>query len=1156
MSDQGAMTDISPDVRDPNPIIDTGCPRSVGGIDSAIALSNAMGIEFALSPLDCPPFIHGYGMKCSEPKVTIGVWMIPMTDLNGISFKLPFYIVNGDGVLLLGNDVCSKSNTLNDQNLLIVPPGVGSLSDSRLALPIYNNEQRTHLLIVPAQTSCFATFFASARSLYSSRQRLDSAKFSDGKFCKWFAFKLHAFTHYTLEDMLTICKQANVLTPPLVQALQLSIKKCTSCGTTGRPHNMKKVSFDRLLREFNEHVQVDFFYIVEISKNPILHARDKASGFSATIIVPSRDMIVATKAYRKIWVNIYGPPATVSADPEFNNRTFRDDLSVDKTTFEPRAARRHNKTGSVESRHGPLRIMAQRLKKDAEYLHSSHGISPPAEEILARSTFLCNALRGNSKLSSFELAKGYQPSILGLPQTSVSKEILDAYREQQSKRSISRLLQSKNPSLIKEEALPRQTAVYYFVKDPSGHRGKWKSGYVFKASEHTVAITPNPKGTGAKSMVAYEDIRLMPTSPLLFEITKLELELNRPTSHGEGSPIAPIIDNSLSDEQSPEGVLWCNHPLSRSFFTNRPTKRNFDERVFDIGTETDPDDYQKDVGDHTLRLPTRLPLTLESSEQHILSQIKEVYGYDPVTKSKLKFVPSWVLDAAEAKEKENYMESIRVVDRKNIPRNANVISSHFFFKLKKIDGEGDKLELKCRCVPHGNRDKIKQELRSDSSTAQFPVIRTLLSLAAYHKFTIAKLDIKGAYLQAGTLSRDIYVRPPTSWMSNRHQLWKMLRPAYGLVESGRTWQLACESWMNESYGLVEVPGLPQLFVLSDSKGFPLLIIAKVVDDFLLAGYPKEIKAFHGAISVRFDVGTFIPNAPFEFNALHIEQDNSMGITISMQEYVDSIDPIDIPRARKKEHTASATAQELTNYLSLAGTLNFLGHGVLPAAAFAASHIQQRVGNLTVADLKDANSILREISALNPSISYKTPPPGYSPKFLAFADGAQGKGSYGQSGYVGGLYFQPSSANQNILYHITDWYSGKQSRISFSSIGCEILAAATACDRASNMVDSIQILHNSPARLPLVFTVDSLGLYGTITTLHEGKDYRLRATVSRLRDSFEAGEVNVLQWIRGTKNISDGLTKRNPEMFRLLNSICISGCIDKDIFELSKRVLSK
>jgi len=861
---------MSPLLRDPNPIIDTGCPKSVGGIESAIALSNAMGIEFSISPLDCAPFLHGYGMECSESKVTIGIWYLPITDLNGTRIKLPFYLVQGDGVLLLGHSITSRSNIMNEEKLLVIPARTAKLSEHRIVLPIYSSGERNYLFVVPSQTSAFSSYFTSARSLFSTKLQFDKAKFSDGKFCKWFASKLHAFTHYPLTDMISICADGKVLTPNLRQALKVAADKCISCKTTGRPKNQRKVSFDKLIKGVNEHVQVDYFFITEISERPILHARDKASGFSATRFVTSRDMEIAVTHFRRMWIDVHGPPRTVSGDPEFNNSRFKRALTEEGIKFEARPARRHNKIGVVEARHNSLRLICLRLFKDAEHYRAARGITIPPADLLSKATFLANALRGNSKLSSFELARGYQPAFIGLPQTGVSKELFDAYREQTSIRTICKLLESRSPKLIKPSLLPRKTQVFYFVKEPAKNRGKWKHGYVFRAEDHLVQVTSNARGAGAKSLIAYEDIRLVPSSPLLLELAKLDLEFkgHLPVSIRPEGAIGPNPEE-LTTHPS-EAALWSCHPFSRTYLAATPDETEFNESNFDIGAETPIEETQKDIGDSQLPLPTHLPVELQSCEQTILQRIKSIYGYDAVTKSKLQFVPSWVLEKAEEKEKSNYKESIEVVDRRDVPRSANIISSHFFFKLKEGDEPGQ-LALKCRCVPHGNRDKVKEELRSDSSTAQFPVIRSLLSLAAYHKYAVAKVDISGAFLQGGTLERDIYVRPPTSWMTSRSELWKLVRPAYGLVESGRTWQLACEKWMRESYKLTEVPGFAQMFVLHKKNKAPAIFIAKVVDDFLLAGTPQEIDKFHTAISKRFKVGTFCPKAPFTFNALLIEQ---------------------------------------------------------------------------------------------------------------------------------------------------------------------------------------------------------------------------------------------------------------------------------------------
>ena len=132
------------------------------------------------------------------------------------------------------------------------------------------------------------------------------------------------------------------------------------------------------------------------------------------------------------------------------------------------------------------------------------------------------------------------------------------------------------------------------------------------------------------------------------------------------------------------------------------------------------------------------------------------------------------------------------------------------------------------------------------------------------------------------------------------------------------------------------------------------------------------------------------------------------------------------------------------------------------------------------------------------------------------------------------------------YHLSDRHSSKQSRISFSSAVAEILAAATSADRSIMMSMAFGFLFGGKP-FPLALTVDSHGLYSTMTALHEGNDYRLRPTVSRLRDYFEINEITTVQWIPGGKNLANALTKRNFQLFRLLNYVCVSGKLPDHLF---------
>jgi len=298
MTGVGAISDFNPLVRDPNPILDIGCPRSVGGVIAAAALCTAMGIDLEPLPLDCSPFHHGYGPSCSDKKLVFAIWKLPLQDLHGYKASFPFYFTEGSGPLLLGNEILSHSNLLGSENLLAIPHIVWNTSKNEIILPTYTAEcdssLRTHLHIVPASISALGTFFTSVRSfrspLFSVGNKNDNSMFNDStfndsKYARMFAVRLHTFTHLTPNDMKKIFKRAKILTPLLSKAVESAFSKCTACKATGRPVHSSKVSFSRILAEFNDHLQVDFLFVRELGNTPILHMIDRATAFSATALM-------------------------------------------------------------------------------------------------------------------------------------------------------------------------------------------------------------------------------------------------------------------------------------------------------------------------------------------------------------------------------------------------------------------------------------------------------------------------------------------------------------------------------------------------------------------------------------------------------------------------------------------------------------------------------------------------------------------------------------------------------------------------------------------------------------------------------------------------------------------------------------------------------
>ena len=194
---------------------------------------------------------------------------------------------------------------------------------------------------------------------------------------------------------------------------------------------------------------------------------------------------------------------------------------------------------------------------------------------------------------------------------------------------------------------------------------------------------------------------------------------------------------------------------------------------------------------------------------------------------------------------------------------------------------------------------------------------------------------------------------------------------------------------------------------------------------------QEVDRFLQAIQNRFKVGR-INHKKFVFNRLLITQTQDYSISVHMQEFMETISPIPLSKTRCKEHEGKCTTQELMGFLSLAGKLNYIGHGVLPPSSLFSSKLQECIGDLRVFHLKEANVALVQVKRLCPTLEFKSIENSFealkSAHLLSFSDTSTGASSYGQTGFLTGPFFH------NSTFHTLGWYSGKQNRVSFSSVG--------------------------------------------------------------------------------------------------------------------------
>lgn len=1084
---------------DLNPILDEGAPTSTGGLLNATQLCDRLGIDMHLeAPQEV--YRHGWGHEGSNAKDIIYTWRLTVNDIYEKPTTFSFDLVDGYSPLIVGLDLKQHSDTINRckrKHIIFQRP----YDTSPRTFYTYlsqdeGNNDRLRLNLIAHKNSTY-------KSLLGRK-----GKHIDANAIK----KIHRFTHATAKEMKSILTDAGIQDKHIHDICDRVYDSCDICASSGTPSHKKKISLNNVNRAFNDSIQADFVTVyIKGEKFEVLNVIDTGTNYGERVIVPAKNAQIMMNKIEEEWIYHHGAPKFFSADPEFCRSNMQKFLHSHSIELQARPSRSSSKNGKVERNNGLFKNILSRITKETTRASSN--------TLVARASFLTNMFHGNSILSSFQLARGYSPSILGIPNSRVTTEILNAYKRTSANRAIHRLLKSHDNHLIHPSSLPPGTKIWvYYNTSAQNDPTRWVRATVAEALPHFVKCRRSKKGP--PMTVAYEDIRLVPDDQLAEELQTHVLEDILETDILECNNI-----NHGRNKEKPHGEEEVdNTPDVKTSFFSKVSNGN---PMMDIGMEAPhgPDDTTD----------------LISDEQRILKKIYLATGGAQLSRNKMECAPQWVLDKAVKEELENsWKDAFLEVSERSIPKNANVISSHVVYKVK--CEENNLMRMKARLCPHGNRDKEAGKIRSDSSNAQYEIIRILLSAASIMSLKLGCIDIKSAYMQSGPINRELYVRPPKEYNGQRGILWRLLKLPYGISEAGRQWAKVIETWLLTDGNMERVHGMSQLYVLRNNQSNILMLLAKLTDDLLLAGDLNIMETFSAKIGKRFKLGKVVINSEIKFNGCKISQSMNNDIILSMSDYLEYIKPLNIARARRTTPMTQATNHELTGYRRLAGELTWIGCAVLPQASLIGSIMQQKIPNLSVQDLIEANQTLKELKQLRAFIRYQRPMKKLDhTEIVSFSDAAfniSKHQQYGQTGFLTGIRLCMANEDSTI-YHVIDWSSTRQKRVSYSSYGAEILACTEADDRGFYMKQTLTSLYPQKA-FEHILNVDSKGLFDTITTLHDGKEYRLRQTVQRIRDSFEAKELNVLRWIQGHVNIADALTKRNTTMHRLLNKILSTG----------------
>lgn len=464
-------------------------------------LSAALGISFEVDP---PRHIYarGWGFDCLNSHPVVCSWSIIVQDLNDRPIEITFDLFDDSSPLVIGLDLKQYTTTDNFNFRLIIKRPT-------------DKEERTLRTYMTNNSLTDCRIRAELVRMPESYALTQTGKFMDRP--ATIVKRLHRLTHAPAAEMQTILKDAGILTNEMRDIITNVTRNCEICVKSGPPKVSRKISISHVNEAFNIEVQMDFMYcFIRGTRHVVLHFVDSGTAYSEAVIVANRNMDIIIESFEKEWINRHGTPEFVCGDDEFDGtkkRKLGDFLKSRGINLRPRPVRRHNKMGIVERKHATVKRILERLQSDES--EATDGV------VLSRAVFFSNCFCGNHLLSSFQQAKGYAPSLLGLPTRIVDEGLLEAHREQQAVRAMQRVAQARTTA-DNPHYKPGDAIYFFYRSSKQNEQDEWKKGTVVTTEQHYVNITIDR--TKRKTKVAYEDLRLRPQSDLTKELMESSVE--------------------------------------------------------------------------------------------------------------------------------------------------------------------------------------------------------------------------------------------------------------------------------------------------------------------------------------------------------------------------------------------------------------------------------------------------------------------------------------------------------------------------------------------------------------------------------------------------------------------------------------------------------
>jgi len=338
---------------------------------------------------------------------------------------------------------------------------------------------------------------------------------------------------------------------------------------------------------------------------------------------------------------------------------------------------------------------------------------------------------------------------------------------------------------------------------------------------------------------------------------------------------------------------------------------------------------------------------------------------DPQTLQEAKRAPEWPDwdDAIHTELKQHQQR--KTWELTNIPPKRKPIKNKWVF-VRKYDREGIVTKFKARLVAKGySQIPGLDYFDTYSPVVRLETVRALLALATVEDWEIQQMDVKGAYLN-GTLKEEIYMNQPDGYTDGTKRVCRLLKPLYGLKQSGREWYHELNIKFNK-HGHHNLHADPCVFIRKTDEGITLITVW--VDDLLaFASTVHLMEIAKKEISQMFEITDL--GEPNKIVGIEITRDRAhKTLTITQTGYIENIlakynlqdaNPVSTPMDPniKLEPGDPDQNNRSNEYASLIGSLMFLTVATRPDIAFAVNRLASFTANPKLSHWTAAKRVLR------------------------------------------------------------------------------------------------------------------------------------------------------------------------------------------------------